>query len=1784
LTRRSQAQAIRPAVARKPTAVHKATGPPRPAAASNRSLAGPPNDLASVVQQARAAPRVHVPHASAVALDFGLPISALEIRAGTTADAACRLLNARAFAVQNLVFFADPRPSLALVRHEFAHVVQQDGVLRPAPAQYQPGSLNLGAAGSEIERQAAAAAAGYADALKRGAPIAVQRNGLGDEPDRPSDDDRSALRRAEQRLRDLAVEIELKTFESGKESKFGVVKAAQADEQTAESDEPEFDPAFLVSSENAWTIETYMEKNKVPNVATDKRRARYELSDLIFKRAPGGKLKENAIARKALRVNNKHSPSGGEIVLWASRAFPEDVDIASAASRDTTFYAFVGTYSSAGRTIQATESDPNPAEIVNERGRYERAAEDPKKSVEAYDDITKNLRKITPDARKEEVLAGLDALEDEIKGLLKGTSKITKANAQAIRKKLANWVLDRFTAIDDFFWLIQAKGFPETSWNPIKGDIQTRFIADLAKTAGVTAEARQVWFGERTDTKLLKRAESLKKVRRGDGFIKVSDGYHILESKARISAPTDDEVLQMKDYHTIVTGHLPGYLVENGEIKNWPEGQRTFSAVEYYLGMATIPTKDEPLYKVAAPWTVELFKAFGGSEQDAEKSLTAATPKPKGYLIHPNLSGDPAKFTTIQINPPITLPIPKPDQIDQSVKDVPSKQPGATIRQADFKLVQPREAEIASGSITIALDLGGAVKSPGEPAPQPMRPVSREEAKPLKPGGPIIYGRVDNKFDNLKTSIDSFFRNRVTSDVKLTEGGAEGSLTVAPGESCIPGITLGAKVGVSYKAGKLTATGHVDLSNEKRTIKSKIAVSYGASAKQWKITGDVTFTDLIEGLEQITAKFTYDPANDITNIHADRAGIRKTYGGITIKGTATDLDYAINAGAFSGKASLTAELGAFGEAGAEHVTIEANQIKNATLAYKTPTLAYPRTNPALAGTLKGSVTYTAGQKPGDAPIFGGSIEVDAEIRAAPLKKLAKGGKLGVAGKVEIEDGKFVRSTIGTTDTLTLGQHFRIPPFQAEVDENGALTLDFSLEVVDIGPLEDAKVEGLINKDGFKIKGAEVKFTFNEKDKVWGSLRVVYRKDDLTVGGDINVRIKEGLVAHGEALYDNQKETVSAALSIDEIPLLQYKSDPKTLVDFTKQVELVSFYEVIGIYLDVGFVLAFVYNFDVRLSPKVTLDDFSFKTFKFSRAKAVMKLLGELSATLTGTPNIGLGVFIISTKLLRAGGGIEIPIIGRASLALDPPVTIEVVYTPEGGVSAGGTAGLTLLFGVTGAVRPYADYSVLDGTYADKWTGQPLTGFTLLQERPIFTYVVNFGKPLTKDTNPPIPENRQDPPAVPNTARPLTGKAAGQPTPTAAARKPEQVKKPEKKPEADSKGGFDLKGMVGALKSEPKFAKALAILDAAAEVWDAISDFVGAIVNFVRKWVGGAIDLIVGIVRAMGTHNVAEFLKDFLRKRIHPLLFHIVEPLLDAIGKVEQDLYDLFEIELPTSPGGFVDFALTIIKKVLKLALDSFTELVKAIEAMVERAIEGARDFAQYLVNVGRLGVVRRERYIGSETLGLEHDFLVADEYKVDVGGVTRHELSDSVWPSPDKAIGWGLWHALDLLGVTPTTTEINDDTDEAYADYWAPLPVHRRYTLNRQVRGTGAVASGAPAAVAAAARHPGIELPGMIRRHYESALGADLSGIRVHTDSAAAAAAKALDARAYAIGHDIHFDTGEFAPGTPAGDHLLAHELAHAAWSPRAGRQRHGFEIVPPSAVSEQAAEVIARRLAAATI
>ncbi|GAO26888.1 DUF4157 domain-containing protein [Diaphorobacter limosus] len=76
---------------------------------------------------------------------------------------------------------------------------------------------------------------------------------------------------------------------------------------------------------------------------------------------------------------------------------------------------------------------------------------------------------------------------------------------------------------------------------------------------------------------------------------------------------------------------------------------------------------------------------------------------------------------------------------------------------------------------------------------------------------------------------------------------------------------------------------------------------------------------------------------------------------------------------------------------------------------------------------------------------------------------------------------------------------------------------------------------------------------------------------------------------------------------------------------------------------------------------------------------------------------------------------------------------------------------------------------------------------------------------------------------------------------------------------------------------------------------------------------------------------------------------------------------------------------------------------------------------------------------------------------------------------------------------------------------------------------------------------PGDELPASVRQPMQARFDVDFANVRVHSDRAAAEAASALGSRAFTIGRHIAFNHGEYKPASPAGQRLLAHELAHVA-------------------------------------
>jgi Domain of unknown function (DUF4157) len=66
-----------------------------------------------------------------------------------------------------------------------------------------------------------------------------------------------------------------------------------------------------------------------------------------------------------------------------------------------------------------------------------------------------------------------------------------------------------------------------------------------------------------------------------------------------------------------------------------------------------------------------------------------------------------------------------------------------------------------------------------------------------------------------------------------------------------------------------------------------------------------------------------------------------------------------------------------------------------------------------------------------------------------------------------------------------------------------------------------------------------------------------------------------------------------------------------------------------------------------------------------------------------------------------------------------------------------------------------------------------------------------------------------------------------------------------------------------------------------------------------------------------------------------------------------------------------------------------------------------------------------------------------------------------------------------------------------------------------------------------------------VRSFMEPRFGADLSAVRIHTDAHAHDLARSVNARAFAVGRNVVFGAGYYAPHTDSGRRLLAHELTH---------------------------------------
>lgn len=96
--------------------------------------------------------------------------------------------------------------------------------------------------------------------------------------------------------------------------------------------------------------------------------------------------------------------------------------------------------------------------------------------------------------------------------------------------------------------------------------------------------------------------------------------------------------------------------------------------------------------------------------------------------------------------------------------------------------------------------------------------------------------------------------------------------------------------------------------------------------------------------------------------------------------------------------------------------------------------------------------------------------------------------------------------------------------------------------------------------------------------------------------------------------------------------------------------------------------------------------------------------------------------------------------------------------------------------------------------------------------------------------------------------------------------------------------------------------------------------------------------------------------------------------------------------------------------------------------------------------------------------------------------------------------------------------------------------------------------SEAPPLVHQVLKASGKPLERTTREFFEQRFGYDFGRVRVHTDDAATESARLIHAAAYTADQQVVFGSGRYAPQTPAGARLLAHELAHTVQQSRSAR------------------------------
>lgn len=227
-----------------------------------------------------------------------------------------------------------------------------------------------------------------------------------------------------------------------------------------------------------------------------------------------------------------------------------------------------------------------------------------------------------------------------------------------------------------------------------------------------------------------------------------------------------------------------------------------------------------------------------------------------------------------------------------------------------------------------------------------------------------------------------------------------------------------------------------------------------------------------------------------------------------------------------------------------------------------------------------------------------------------------------------------------------------------------------------------------------------------------------------------------------------------------------------------------------------------------------------------------------------------------------------------------------------------------------------------------------------------------------------------------------------------------------------------------------------------------------------------------------------------------------------------------------------------------------------------------------------------------------NEYCIAEHTALDFAPAVLDSAADAVDESVVQPVERGLsqlmnpwnWYRLfggggPMMKPEPGKEPAGQDPAEQEADAAAELVAAGRHAgsmvapragpacpaCRGQQSGCARCGEGAPAGVDQVLAGRGRPLEPDTRGWMEHRFGLDLGAVRIHTDAAAAASAKAMGAEAYTVAQHIAFGAGRYAPQTPAGRRLLAHELAHTVQQRGADRAAEP-QLLPKAHPAEEEA------------